>query len=69
MKWVWGSMNPGNTVLPPQSMTRVALPAHWRTSSLLPTYRIRSPFKATASAMGWASSTVITVPLTRIVSA
>ena len=21
MKWVWGSMNPGNTVLPPQSMT------------------------------------------------
>ena len=68
-EWKWLSASPGTTVRPPRSITRVAAVSCARTSASVPTARIRPSAMATARARGCASSTVMTLPLTRIVSA
>ena len=60
--WVWGSMNPGITVLPSSSTCCACLPATARTSASEPTARILLPRIAIASASEKSLSTVRTVP-------
>src|SRR5829696_4103027 len=69
MGWVWLSLNPGSSVRPLRSITRVAGPTSSWISSLLPMRAMRLPTTATAAAVGWASSTVITVPFRKTRSA
>ncbi len=61
-KWRWASWKPGRTVRPSSSITSIAGPISSRISRSEPTATIRPPATATASARGWAGSTVMTLP-------
>ena len=63
-KWTCESMNPGTTIIPPASMTRVSGRASFFTSALVPTTAMRSPVTASASAHGRLESPVHTRALT-----
>src|SRR6267142_331925 len=62
-------MSPGTTVRPPSSMTLVRASARWRISVLVPAAKILPSRIATAWTIDEASSSVMTLPSTRITSA
>src|SRR5580693_7346338 len=64
-KWLWLSISPGITVLPPRSTTRASGAARARTAASSPTAVIHSPSIATAWRTENCSSTVTIFPLTR----
>ena len=68
-KCTCASLKPGSTSAPRASTTRVPGPASARTSALVPTCVMRSPWTATASALGRAASSVRTRALTTTRSA
>src|SRR5216117_2364241 len=57
-------MNPGTTMPPRASITRVSRPTSLRISDVDPTAVMRSPVRATACAHGLAGSPVHTTPFT-----
>ena len=63
---VWLSISPGQTVRPCSGTTRVPGPASAATSAARPTARSRPPAMASASARGWAGSSVRIAPPVRI---
>src|SRR3954464_7611591 len=67
-QWAWLSINPGMTVRPARSMTRVCGPLSASISAVVPTLRMRSPLMASACAMVKRSSTVTILPLTSTIS-
>jgi hypothetical protein len=68
MKWTWASMKPGTTSRPAASSVAASgtLTAAARTSSFVPTWAMRSPAIAIASAQGRSGSPVQMRPLTTI---
>src|SRR4030095_7712807 len=66
MMWVWLSHSPGSASRPFRSMTLVSGAASGTTSATLPTRRDRPSLTATALATGWARSSVLKTPPSRI---
>src|SRR5713101_6420044 len=62
----WLSIKPGRTRRPPRSITRVAGPARGMTSASVPTRRNLPSRIATAVALGFERSRVVTVPLCKM---
>ncbi len=58
----WLSWNPGSSIFPPSSTTRVRGPIHFAAPASSPTYTIFAPVTAAAVARGCAVSAVYTVP-------